>query len=98
MIYDQSWHLKSYLFRKCFRFDRRLKSHLPCNPDGRLATIRPYPNNDLGIVRIINTVDLETIVVSEAYLGELPCLDSIDSVEAPRSPDSGARGVMTEIS
>ncbi len=48
-------------------------------------------------MRIKNTMDLETIAVSEAYLKELQCLDSIAIVGASRSLDIGARGMMAEI-
>ena len=62
-----------------------------------LATIRPYTKKDLGVVRIKNTMDLETIVVSEAYLEEMQYLDNIEIVGASNSLDIGARGMMMEL-
>lgn len=65
--------------------------------DAALATIRPYTKKDLGVVRIKNTMDLETIVVSEAYLEEMQYLDNIEIVGASNSLDIGARGMMMEL-
>jgi len=45
-----------------------------------LVTIRPYKKSDLGVVRIKNTMDLETLFVSEPYREALCCLDSIEIV------------------
>lgn len=36
-----------------------------------LGTIRPHAKEDLGIVRIKNTMDLESLIVSEAYANQL---------------------------
>ena len=65
--------------------------------DAALATIRPYTKKDLGVVRIKNTMDLETIVVSEVYLEEMQYLDNIEIVGASNSLDIGARGLMMEL-
>ena len=65
--------------------------------DAALATIRPYTKKDLGVVRIKNTMDLETIVVSEAYLEETQYLDNSEIVGASNSLDIGARGMMMEL-
>ncbi len=65
--------------------------------DAALATIRPYTKKDLGVVRIKNTMDLETIVVSEVYLEEMQYLDNIEIVGASNSLDIGARGMMMEL-
>lgn len=62
-----------------------------------LATIRPYTKEDLGVVRIKNTMDLETLIVSEAYLEEMQCLDSIDIVGASNALEIDATGMMKEI-
>jgi hypothetical protein len=62
-----------------------------------LTTIRPYAKKDLGVVRIKNTMDLETILVSEAYLEEMQCLDTIDIVGESNELEIDARGMMKEI-
>ncbi len=62
-----------------------------------LSTIRPYTKRDLGIVRIKNTMDLETMFVSEPYREELSCNDAIDIVGESDSLDFDGAGMMKEI-
>ena len=81
-------------FPRMFQIRQTFEAPPPVDPDDSLAAIRPYENNDLGIVRIKTIMDLETIAVSAAYLKERQCLDSIAIVGASRSLDSGARGMI----
>jgi len=63
-----------------------------------LTTIRPYTMRDLGVVRIKNTMDLEHIIVSEAYLEEMQCIGGIEIVGESRSLGIDTNGMMKSFS
>ena len=91
-------------FSRMFQIRQRFEVPPPVTPEDAVVQaftrIEPELVSLKGkrVVRIKNTMDLETIVVSEAYLEELQCLDSIDIVGASSSLDIGAWGMMKEIS
>jgi len=61
-----------------------------------LGTIRPHTREDLGIVRIRNTMDLETLSVSEAYLQHLENQPSISILGKSAGLEIGSSGMLRE--
>lgn len=61
-----------------------------------LGTIRPHTREDLGIVRIRNTMDLETLSVSEAYLKHLENQPSISILGESAGLEIGSYGMLRE--
>lgn len=61
-----------------------------------LGTIRPHTSEDLGIVRIRNTMDLETLSVSEAYLRHLENQPSISILGESTGLEIDSSGMLRE--
>jgi hypothetical protein len=62
--------------------------------EAALGSVRPYTNRDLGIVWIKNTMDLETMLVSEAYREELQSVDSVEILSSVNGPMIGSDGML----
>ncbi len=61
-----------------------------------LGTIRPHTKEDLGIVRIKNTMDLESLAVSEAYLEQLENQRDISVLGESKGLEIDRSGMLKE--
>lgn len=64
--------------------------------EAALSSVRPYTAKDLGVVWIKNTMDLETMAVSEAYREELQAIDSVEILGTVDMPLIGRDGMLRE--
>ncbi|MGA6926400.1 MAG: DUF362 domain-containing protein, partial [Desulfosarcina sp.] len=62
-----------------------------------LTSIRPCTEHDIGLVRIKNTMDLETMLVSAAYREEMEALDSVDILGTVDKPAIDADGMLNPM-
>ncbi|MCB2148952.1 MAG: nickel-dependent lactate racemase [Deltaproteobacteria bacterium] len=58
------------------------------------SSIRPCTERDIGVVRIKNTMDLETLLVSEAYREEMEILDTVEILGRADKPAIDAAGML----
>lgn len=61
-----------------------------------LTTIRPHSIENLGIVRIKNTMELENILVSEAYLEEMQGNETVEIVSESNALKLDTTGMIRE--
>lgn len=59
-----------------------------------LSSIRPCSARDIGLVRIKNTLELETLLVSEAYREEMESLDTVEILGKVDIPAIDASGML----
>jgi hypothetical protein len=59
-----------------------------------LSSIRPCSARDIGLVRIKNTLELETLLVSEAYREEMEALDTVEILGKVDNPAIDASGML----
>lgn len=62
-----------------------------------LTSIRPCTERDIGVVRIKNTMDLETLLVSEAYREEMEALETVEILGKADNPAIDAAGMLNPI-
>lgn len=62
-----------------------------------LTSIRPCSEHDIGVVRIKNTMDLETMLVSAAYREEMGVLESVDIIGTVDEPAINADGMLNPM-
>lgn len=59
-----------------------------------LASVRPCSAEDIGMVRIKNTMELETLMVSEAYREEMEALDGVEIIGTADKPLLDGTGML----
>jgi len=59
-----------------------------------LSSIRPCSTGDIGVVRIKNTLELETLLVSEAYREEMEALNTVEILGKIDKPAIDAAGML----